>query len=122
LKRAVVVADRVAACQRPDGGWAGGLFKPPVMSEAVDDKCTAIWAYFFYDLYRETKNPRDLAVARAATGWCLRHQDWGNDPHTRGAMVTENSMAYVRRRPMVNTYSTVFFGLALLEELKLATP
>lgn len=113
------LAQKVIECQAADGGWTY-LFKKPEAGDPIDDKGTAIWAYLFYDLYKSTKNPAHLAAARRALGWCLRHQYRGEDPNLDGAIFHENSMAYVRRRPMSILYSTTFFGHALLEELALA--
>ncbi len=113
------LAQKVIACQAEHGGWTY-LFKKPQDEDPIDDKGTAIWAYLFYDLYKSTKNPAHLAAGRRALGWCLRHQYRGADPNLDGGIFNENSMAYVRRRPMTILYSTTFFGLALLEELALA--
>lgn len=112
------LARRVIECQAEHGGWTY-LFKKPQDDDPIDDKGTAIWAYLFYDLHKSTKNPAHLAAARRALGWCLRHQYRGDDPNLDGGIFNENSMAYVRRRPMTILYSTTFFGLALLEELAL---
>jgi hypothetical protein len=118
LDLARALADRVIACQADDGGWTY-LFKTPAAGDFIDDKGTAIWAYLFYDLYKVSRSPGDLAAARRALGWCLRHQYRGGNPHLDGALLHTNSMAYVRRRPMTILYSTTFFGLAMLEELSL---
>lgn len=119
LELARMLAERVMDCQHEDGSWAI-LFKKPGPDDPRDDKGTAIWAYMFYLTYRETGDERHLAAARRAAGWCLRHQYRGEDPHLDGGILNTNSMAYVQRRAMTILYSTTFFGLALLEELKLA--
>lgn len=113
------LAQKVIECQAEHGGWTY-LFKKPEANDPIDDKGTAIWAYLFYDLHKSTKNPAHLAAARRALGWCLRHQYRGEDPNLDGAIFNENSMAYVRRRPLTILYSTTFFGLALVEELALS--
>jgi hypothetical protein len=120
LQLARALAERVMECQREDGAWTY-LFKRPTADDPIDDKGIAIWAYLFHELHRVTKDPRHLAAARRALGWCLRHQYLGEDPHLDGAVVNTNSMAYVRRRPMTILYTNTFFALALLEELKLGT-
>jgi hypothetical protein len=119
LELARALAERVMECQRGDGAWTYG-FKQPGADDPIDDKGIAIWAYFFHQLHRVTKDPRHLESARRAVGWCLRHQYHGENPHLDGAVVNTNSMAYVRRRPMTILYTNTFFALALLEELKLA--
>jgi hypothetical protein len=107
------------ACQAEDGSWTY-VFKKPGAGDPIDDKATAIWAYFFYELFKTTNAPEDRAAARRALGWCLRHQYRGADAPLDGAIPWTNSMAYVRRRPMTILYTTTFFGLAILEELSLS--
>ncbi len=119
LELARALADRVISCQADDGSWTY-LFKKPEPGDPIDDKGTAIWAYLFYDLFKITKSPGDLAAARRALGWCLRHQYRGDNPHLDGAILHSNAMAYVHRRPMTILYTTTFFGLAILEELALS--
>jgi hypothetical protein len=110
---------RVIECQHEDGAWTY-LFRRPKENEPRDDKGTAIWAYMLYELHRTTRDAEHLAAARRALGWCLRHQYRGADPNLDGGLLHENGMAYIRRRPMTILYSTTFFGLALLQELRLA--
>ena len=119
LRLARSLADQVLACQGDDGAWTY-VFHKPTAKDPQDDKATAIWAYLLYDFYHITHDERHLAAARAALGWCLRHQYHGDDPHLDGGILTVNAMAYIRRRPMTILYSTTFFGLALLEELALS--
>lgn len=111
------LAAKVMASQREDGSWSY-VFTPPSLDEPADDKGTAIWAYCFYVLHDATRDPAHLAAARAALAWCLRQQYRGEDDRLDGGLLHENGMAYVKRRPMTILYSTTFFGLALLEELK----
>jgi len=119
LQRARDLAGRVLKCQGADGSWTY-LFKKPVEGDSRDDKGTAIWAYMLYRLYRKSGDAAHLAAARRAVWWCLAHQYRGDHPQIDGGLLNENSMAYVRRRPMTILYSTTFFGLALLEEMALA--
>ncbi|MDB6128769.1 MAG: hypothetical protein JWM35_2665, partial [Verrucomicrobia bacterium] len=95
LGLARALADRAVACQADDGSWTY-LFRKPAANDPIDDKGTAIWAYLLYDFYRETKAAQDLAAARRALGWCLRHQFHGDDPQLDGAILQENGMAYIR--------------------------
>lgn len=115
------LAAKTIACQGNDGAWTY-LFHRPGADDPIDDKGTAIWAYLLYDLHRRTQSPEHLAAARRALGWCLRHQWRGDDPNLDGGILHPNNMAYVRRRPMTVLYTTTFFGLALLEELRLEQP
>ena len=121
LELARALARQVIECQHEDGSWTYG-FKKPQASDPRDDKGTAIWAYMLYTLHRVTGEVAYQESARRALGWCLRHQYRGDDPNLDGGLLHENSMAYVRRRPMTILYSTTFFGLALLEELRLPAP
>jgi uncharacterized protein YyaL (SSP411 family) len=118
LELAQQLAAKVIACQGGDGGWTY-LFHPPGANDPIDDKGTAIWAYLLYDLHRSTHAPEHLAAARRALGGCRRHQWRGDDPNLDGGILHPNHMADVRPRPKTVLYTTTFFGLALLEELKL---
>jgi hypothetical protein len=120
LRLARELAEKVIDCQSPSGAWTYG-FKRPGADDPLDDKGTAIWAYFLYRLHHHTGEARYLDAARRALGWCLRMQYLGEDVNLQGALLNTNSMAYVRRRPMTILYSTTFFGLALLEEWRRAT-
>jgi hypothetical protein len=112
------LADRVVACQHPDGHWTMD-FRVPRPGDRVDDRAAAIWAYLLYAAHRETRDPSHLAAARRALGWCLRHQYAGEDPALRGAIPNLAQMTYVTRRPITILYTTTFCGLAALEELSL---
>lgn len=117
LELARTLAAKVMASQREDGSWSY-LFTPPNLEEPADDKGTSIWAYFFYVLHETTRDPAHLAAARHALDWCLQNQYRGDDPRLDGALLTDNGMSYVQKRPLTILYSTTFFGLGLLEELK----
>lgn len=121
LELARALARRVIACQDAEGAWTH-RFQRPTEADARDDKGTAIWAFMLYELHRATRDPEHLAAARRALGWCLRRQYRGSDPNLEGGLLHANSMAYVRHRPMTILYSTTFFGLALLQELRLDRP
>ena len=120
LALARALGDRVRGCQADSGAWTYA-FRCPREDDVLDDKATAIWAYLFYALYAITRDGRDLEAARRALAWCWRHQYRGDHPMLDGAIVNTNAMIYIHRRPMAILYSTTFFGLALLEELKLGT-
>ena len=118
LALAMALAERILAVQSASGAWAY-LFEAAAENGPFDDKGTAIWAYYLYRLYGHTNDERHLDGARKALSWCLQRQYRGPHPRLDGGLLHENTMAYVRRRPLTILYSTTFFGLALLEELRL---
>ena len=120
LELARELAQRVMACQADDGAWTV-QFRRPVAGDQIDDRGTALWAYYFYKVYRITGKAEFLEAARRALGWCLLHQVRSNDSHLDGALVNTRSMGYIQRRPMTILDTNTFFALALLEELKLAS-
>lgn len=118
---ALALADRIAAAQGADGSW-GHLFVVPDDATPRDERAIAIGAWLFYRLHALTGDARHLATARRALTWCLDHQYLGADPDLYGAIPRDAGMAYLGPRRLTVLYATTFFGLALLEELKLPPP
>jgi rhamnogalacturonyl hydrolase YesR len=111
----------ILAAQHPEGWWAH-RFDQPAEVWGVGTKGTALWSWLLYQLHRQTGDPRHLAAARRALGWLLDHQEFGDDPRARGGLVSVSPHSAVGPRPwfrVSSTYGTAFFGLALLEELRL---
>lgn len=115
------MAAQLLAAQHPEGWWTH-RFDQPADVWGVGMKGTALWCWLFYKLHRQSGNPEHLAAARRALGWLLDHQDTGGDPRARGGLVTVSPHSAVGIRPwfrVSSTYGTAFFGLALLEELRM---
>lgn len=119
LAEAVRMAEHLLEAQLPDGSW------PHRFDRAVDEfgigaKGTVLWSWLFYELHRQTEDPRHLHAARSALDWALLHQDWSDDPHARGGIASASHHAAVGYReffPHTCTYAAGFFGLAILNEL-----
>lgn len=121
LERAWRMAEAVMNWQHPDGSWSFNADKP-VMDVGVAEKATALWSLHFYRLYRHTGDPRHLAAARRALTWCVDHQYFGSDPDARGSLVGVGPASAVGYRQWFRvscTYSSAFFGAAIMEELQL---
>jgi hypothetical protein len=106
--------------QLEDGSWSYD-FKSQNRSE-ISEKGTALWSLLFYKLYHFSKDPIHLKTARKSLLWCLNNQYDGQDIHAYGGLVGVSRQSGVIYRPwfpLACTYTSGFFGLAVLEELKL---
>lgn len=107
--------------QNADGSWSF-IFDQAAEEVGISEKGTALWSLLFYQLYAATGKPGYLQAARAALNWCLDNQYTGPDIEALGSLVgaTPASMVGIRQYfPASCAYTTGFFGLAVLEELKL---
>lgn len=106
--------------QLPNGGWSYDFYAQD--EQEISEKGTALWSLLFYKLYAITADPVHLATARKALLWCLNNQYDGPDPHAYGGIVGQSRQSAVIYRhwfPIACTYTSGFFGLAVIEELKL---
>lgn len=106
--------------QNADGSWSFIFNKDP-KEVGISEKGTALWSLLFYQLYEATGNSEYLQTARRALTWCLENQYTGPDPEAIGGIVgsTSHSMVGIREYfPSSCAYTTGFFGMAILEELK----
>jgi len=107
--------------QNKEGYWSY-LFDQPANKVGISEKGTALWSHLFYRLYDITKNPEHLKTARKALNWCLENQYSGSDIEGYGGIIGLTSQSGVTYRnwfPLACSYTSAFFGLAVLEELKL---
>lgn len=121
LDYAKKMAQQFRQAQNKDGSWSF-IFDEDADKVGISEKGTALWSLLFYQLYEATGNPDDLYAARKALSWCLEHQYTGPDPEAIGGLVgsTPASMVGIRSYfPASCAYTTGFFGLAILEELRI---
>ncbi len=122
LKKAIKLSDHLIESQAADGHW-DFLFDGGGYPEEVSEKGTALWSLLFYELYRYTKEERHLNAARKALLWCINNQYISpeNSPALGGIVGKnrESGVVYRRWSPLICSYTVAWFGLALLEELKL---
>jgi uncharacterized protein YyaL (SSP411 family) len=121
LRKAERMAAHFLAAQLPDGSWPMELGRTPA-EVGVEEKATALWSLLFYRLHGHTRDPAHLAAARRALGWCLDNQSDGPDADGHGGIPGLNWQSGVTYRawfPLACSYTSAFFGLAVLEELKL---
>jgi hypothetical protein len=107
--------------QNLDGSWSY-IFDGDAKEVGISEKGTALWSLLFYQLYHATGNSDYLRTARKALTWCLENQYTGPDIEAIGGLVgsTPASMVGIRSYfPASCAYTTGFFGLAILEELKI---
>jgi uncharacterized protein YyaL (SSP411 family) len=120
------LAERMAAQlltgQRPEGYWTF-YFNRPKEEVGTTQKGTAIWSYLLYRLHAHTGREEYLSAARKALLWCLDQQYFGEDAEAWGSIPDSNPQSGVGYRKWFNMsclYTSGFFGLALVEELRLA--
>lgn len=122
LKKAIKLADHLIEAQADDGHW-DFLFDGGGYPGEISEKGTALWCMLFYQLYEYTKDERHLDTARKALLWCVNNQYIGPEdaPAYGGIMGNnrESGVVYRRFSPLICSYTVGWFGLALLEELKL---
>lgn len=119
------LSERMAAMlikyQNKAGYWSYN-FDKPASEVGISEKGTALWSLLFYRLYEINKNPIYLETARKALTWCLDNQYMDSDIEGHGGLVGITSQSGVTYRswyPLACSYTSAFFGLAVLEELKL---
>ena len=107
--------------QNLNGSWSF-IFDGDAEEVGISEKGTALWSLLFYQLYHATGKSEYLRTARKALSWCLDNQYTGPDIEAMGGLVgsTPASMVGIRAYfPASCAYTTGFFGLAILEELKI---
>jgi rhamnogalacturonyl hydrolase YesR len=107
--------------QHEDGFWTYN-FDKSVSEVGISEKGTALWSLLFYRLYHITQNPAYLETARKALVWCMDNQYTGPDIEGYGGIIgvtSQSGVTYRKWYPMTCSYTSGFFGLAILEELKL---
>jgi hypothetical protein len=122
LKKAIKLSDHLIEAQAEDGHW-DFLFDGSGYPGEIGEKGTALWCLLFYQLYEYTKDERHLNTARKALLWCVNNQYTGPEesPAYGGIMGKnrESGVVYRRFSPLICSYTVGWYGLALLEELKL---
>ncbi|MFI3169989.1 MAG: glycoside hydrolase family 88 protein [Faecalibacterium sp.] len=120
IKRAIVLSDEIIAKQNADGSFYFRLDEGDSY-RGIGEKAVSLWCLMLYKMYRATKYPRYLVAARKALNWCIRHQYLGEDQEAFGCVPGNSEVGAVGYREYFNLacqYTSGFFGLALLEELK----
>lgn len=121
LEYAEKMAKQFQKNQNEDGSWSY-IFDGDAEEVGISEKGTALWSLLFYQLYNATEKPEYLQAARKALSWCLENQYTGPDIEAIGGLVgaTPASMVGIREYfPSSCAYTTGFFGMAILEELKI---
>ncbi|MBD5780059.1 hypothetical protein IEN85_11210 [Pelagicoccus sp. NFK12] len=123
LEYAIKIANQLVENQQPDGSWNFVFDAPEGDKSAIPtDKGTPLWSLLMYRTYQTTNDTKYLQSARKALLWCLDNQYLGPDPEAIGSIVGRTNASMVGYRFFFDAtcaYSTGFFGLAILEELKL---
>jgi hypothetical protein len=120
LDYAEKMAAQFQSNQNEDGSWSF-IFDGDPREVGISEKGTALWSMLFYQLHEATGELSYLQTARNALKWCLNNQYTGPDPEAIGGLVgsTPASMVGIRQYfPASCAYTTGFFGLAILEELR----
>jgi len=123
LDLAKKMADRMYAWQKPDGHWTF-ITDEPVEKVGISEKGTALWSYLLYQLYAATGEKKYLAMAQKSLTWCVKNQYQGPDQQAYGGIVGKTIHSAVGAAfrpwfPITCAYTSAFFSLAIMEELKL---
>jgi uncharacterized protein YyaL (SSP411 family) len=121
LEPAKRMADSLLRGQAPEGYWAYN-FARGKDEVGIAQKGTALWSLLFYRLYAATGDPKHLEAARKALAGLLANQYAGPDAEAKGSVYESTPGSAVGYRPWFRvscTYGSAFFGLAVLEELRL---
>jgi hypothetical protein len=121
LDRARRLAAHFVELQHEPGYW-GLVINKPIGETEISIKGTSLWASLFYRLYELTADETYLAVARRALSYLVEHQYLGSDPDGHGGLVSCSAFSGVDYRRWFRLscgYSSSFFGLALLSELRI---
>jgi uncharacterized protein YyaL (SSP411 family) len=120
LEKAIKMAEAVIGMQEESGCWAHYCNQPQEAAGAAE-KATSLWSLLLYRLYAFTKEKRHLEAARKALLWCMKNQFAGADPNGLGGNIgctPQSGVVYRQWYHLSCVYTSGFFGLALLEELK----
>lgn len=121
LERAQRLAAHFTELQHEPGYW-GLVINKPIGETEISIKGTSLWASLYYRLYELTADADYLAVARKALSYLVDHQYLGSDPDGHGGLVSCSAFSGVDYRRWFRLscgYSSSFFGLALLSELRI---
>jgi hypothetical protein len=121
LDRAARLAEHFVKAQTESGAW-GLVIDRPIGETEESSKGTALWSMLLYRLHRETRDPRHLEAARRGLRWLLDRQYLGDDPDGHGGVISCSAFSGVDYRRWFRlscAYTSAFFGLAALEELRL---
>ena len=123
LALAKKMADRMQAWQKPDGHW-NFITDEPVEKVGISEKGTALWSYLLYQLYAASGEKKYVNMARKSLTWCMKNQYQGPDRQAYGGIIGKTIHSAVGAAfrpwfPITCAYTSAFFSLALMEELKL---
>lgn len=121
LHKALKLAENMLNCQLDNGAWPYTLYDP-VSEVGVSEKGTALWSLLFYQLYGYSGDQRHREAAERALNWCMENSMIHGDHQTTGGIVGDtwaSGIVYRNHFPLICTYTMDWFGLALLEQLKL---
>jgi uncharacterized protein YyaL (SSP411 family) len=123
LDLAKKMADRMQAWQKPDGHWTF-ITDEPLEKVGISEKGTALWSYLLYQLYAASGEKKYVAMARKSLTWCIKNQYQGADRQAYGGIVGKTIHSAVGAAfrpwfPITCAYTSAFFSLAIMEELKL---
>lgn len=120
LEKAEKMANILMKYQQPEGYWPF-IFKGG-NDEVQSVKGTTLWCLLFYELYQYTRNEEHLKTARNALKWCLNQQIIESSSMANGGIpeiTSESGVVYCRWNKVICSYAMAWYGLALMEELKI---
>jgi len=121
LRKALKLAENMLACQLDNGAWPYTLYDP-VSKVGISEKATALWSLLFYRLFGYSGDQRHREAAERALKWCMANREDAQDSQASGGIAGDtwaSGIVYRNYFPLICTYTMDWFGLALLEHLKL---
>jgi rhamnogalacturonyl hydrolase YesR len=122
LEKAVKLAEHFLSAQAESGAW-GLVINRPIGDTQESAKGTALWTMLLYRLHRLTGDKRHLESARRGLRWLLDQQYLGPDADGHGGVISCSPFSGVDYRRWFKLscgYTSAFFGLAVLEEMRVS--
>ncbi len=121
LDKAVVLATSVIEQQMDNGAFPFSL-DVDYPKVGISEKGTSLWSMLLFQLYRYSGNPKHLQAAHKALKWCTKNRYSGADNLAAGGIAGDtwaSGIVYRNYYSLICTYTMDWYGLAILEQLRL---
>lgn len=122
LKKAEILAENIVNEQLMNGSFPFKLYSKGE-NISISDKGTPLWSMLLYQLYRYTQDPKHLQAAQSALIWGIQNQYHSEDINAIGGIVGDtwaSGIVYRNYFPLTCTYGIAWYGLSIIEQLKIS--